>query len=476
MKKYIIVLNIFALLIACQSDDTYENLNEDPKNPTEVSPEFLFTSATVSLFDQMINLNVNTNIFRLLAQYLTPTTYTDEANYNLNNRNIPDNHWSELFRDVLFDLKDAKRYLNDDETISSSDRDIKLGQIEVLEVITWQILVDTFGNIPYSEALSPDETLLPEYDEASSIYDDLLARIDNAITNLEGNGEGFTEADVIYKGDLSLWQKFANSAKLRLAMRIADVNPSKSQTATEEAFNAGVFESQNDGAIIEYQSSPPNTNPLWVDLVQSGRSDFVIANTLVDIMNELEDPRREYYFDENLEEGYKGGVYGVNNSYPSFTHIGDPFLDPELPGILMDYVEVKFYLAEAAQRGYNVGQTAEDHYNEAVKASVLYYEGTEAEYQTYIAQPEVAYDATNWREQLGTQFWIAMFDNGFQGWSGWRKYDSPQLNIPTTSGSPVPLRYTYPIDEQNLNTTNYEAASSAIGGDQQQTALFWDIN
>ncbi len=141
----------------------------------------------------------------------------------------------------------------------------------------------------------------------------------------------------------------------------------------------------------------------------------------------------------------------------------------------MDYPEVEFYLAEAAQRGYNVGGTAGEHYNTAITASIEYWGGTEAQAMLIFHNQQVAYDAANWRKSIGTQFWLAMFDDPFEGWSVWRKFDAPKLNLPAIEQLPVPLRYTYPINEQNLNEANYNAASDAIGGDDQQTPLFWDV-
>ena len=114
MKKvYITVLSLI-LLTSCMSDDKYEGYNEDPKNPTQVDAAFLFNSATLSLVDQMTSTNVNTNIFRMLGQYWTETTYVDEANYDFTTRNIPQNHWSEMYRDVLLDLSDAKNRVMSD--------------------------------------------------------------------------------------------------------------------------------------------------------------------------------------------------------------------------------------------------------------------------------------------------------------------------------------------------------------------------
>lgn len=472
MKKYILTFIALATLWSCQTDEQYEDLNRDPKNPTEVAPDFLFTAATVNLGDQMASPNVNLNIFRFIAQYWSATTYLDEPNYNLNNRNIPQNHWSILYRNVIYNLVDAKERVNADEILSEEDKNARIAQIEVLEIYTWQVLVDTFGDIPYSEALIGAENTLPAYDDAASIYEDLISRI----TALDGdfNGQGFTNADVIYGGDMANWEKFANSLQLRLAMRISDVNSSLAQQTAEDAYSDGVFESNDESATIAYQTAPPNTNPLWEDLVQSGRSDYITANTVVDVMNDLDDPRRSAYFDQNLSGGeYVGGVYGGSNSFQNYTHVGSTFREPTHPGILMDYAEVKFYLTDAAENGYSVGESAEEHYEDAIRASIEYWGGTEDDADDYLSQSEVSYDGSE--EQLGTQFWLAMYDNPFQGWNVWRMYDAPEFNLPASTENPVPVRYTYPVNEQNLNEANWEAASTAIGGDEQGTRLFWDV-
>lgn len=473
MKKYLLTCIALATLWSCQKDEQYENLNNDPKNPKNVSAGFLFTAATVSLSDQMQSPNVNLNIFRFISQYLTATTYLDEPNYDLNTRNIADNHWSELYRDVIFDLKDAKTRVQNNALLTEDERKARIGQIEVVEIYAWQILVDTYGDIPYTEALNIMEFPLPGYDDDAAIYEDLISRLTAVRENFQA-GEGFSASDMIYHGDMVKWEKFANSLLLRMGMRLADVNPGLSQTAVNAAITGGVFESNTDNAIVVYAPTFPNTNPLWEDLVQSGRSDYVLANTIVDYMVSLSDPRMTTYFDDNLSGGYSGGEYGASSAFSTHTHMGEAFYDPTIPGILLDYAEIQFYLAEAAQRGgYATTMTAEQHYDEAVTASILYWNGTTAEATTYLGQADVAYDGTP--EQLATQFWIAMFNNPFQGWSVWRKFDAPTLNVAAESGLPVPLRYTYPISEQNLNPTNYNAASSAIGGDEQQTPVFWDV-
>ncbi|WBL21872.1 SusD/RagB family nutrient-binding outer membrane lipoprotein [Zunongwangia sp. HRR-M8] len=473
MKKYILSIFSLFVLFSC-SDDKYERMNENPKNPADVPASFLFSSATKDLMDQVTNLSVNNNIFRFVSQYLTATTYTQEPNFNLTDRNIPETHFAILYRDVLVDLKDA-------EEITAANADLlpeeevaaRLAQIKVLQVYTWHYLVDTFGNVPFTEALDTENNL-PVYDDALDIYNQLIT--DLTEINGDFNSAGFESQDLLFDGDMSKWQKFSNSLLLRIAMRLSESNPDIANNAVEIAISNGVMESNDDSAIFNYLDSPPNTNPLWEDLVQSGRSDYVTANTIVDYMNNLEDPRRSVYFDDNLNGEYTGGIYGASNSYSNYTHIGAEFREPTHPGILMDYAEVEFLITEAAARNIGGATDASSHYENAISASFQYWLGSTDGVEDYLSQSDVAYSNDNWEEKVATQFWIAMYDNAFQGWYVWRKFDNPSLNLPQVSENPIPLRFTYPIREQNLNSANYQQASDAIGGDELQTPLFWDVN
>ena len=244
MKKYIIAILSIAVFFSC-SDDQFESLNTDPKNPQDVAADFLFTSSTQALGDQMATPNVNLNIFRFISQYWTATTYLDEPNYNIVNRNIPSNHWARIYQNVLFDLEDAKNNVQEGQVISDGplseeDAAARIAQIEVLQVYAWQVLVDTFGDIPYESALQGSQNPLPEYSEAEIIYQDLINRLIEADDAL-ANGQGFTDADVIYEGNMNNWRKFSNSVLLRLAMRISESNPTLSQDAANTAIDNGVF-------------------------------------------------------------------------------------------------------------------------------------------------------------------------------------------------------------------------------------------
>ena len=130
-------------------------------------------------------------------------------------------------------------------------------------------------------------------------------------------------------------------------------------------------------------------------------------------------------------------------------------------------------MAEAVERGYNVPGTAKEHYDKAVTASINYWGESVG---NYLTQPGVAYSSANWEQLIGVQKWIALYSRGWDAWIEWRRLDYPLLIKPPTALSDIPLRFTYPVPEQNLNRANYDEASQAIGTDAVTTRLFWDIN
>jgi len=259
---------------------------------------------------------------------------------------------------------------------------------------------------------------------------------------------------------------------------MADANATLAKSTAEAAVSGGLFTSNDDNALFRFLSAT-HTNPLYEDLVQSGRNDFVPANTIVDIMNNLSDPRRPLYF-TTIGGVYSGGQYGYESPYSLYSHLADAIHQPNFPGIIMTYDEVRFYLAEAVERGFSVGGTASAHYEAGIKASIMFWGGLEADADTYIAQPSVAYATAtgNWRQKIGTQAWIALYTRGLEGYTTWRRMDYPTFNVGSliTSYDEIPIRFPYPVSEQTLNNASYTAAASAIGGDLISTPIFWDVN
>ncbi|GET26725.1 SusD/RagB family nutrient-binding outer membrane lipoprotein [Prolixibacter sp. NT017] len=484
-NRYWLLLVVIALLASCT--DKFEEYNTDTKNPSEVQGEWLFSNAEKTLSDQISSTNVNNNVWKLWAQYWTETTYTDEANYDIVNRTIAD--WTFYYYytgavsndGVLSDLQRAKELITAQTPSSDAGKTVqknKLYIIDLLQAYSYERLVDIFGSVPYSEALDINN-IHPKYDDGMSIYQDLIKRVDADIAGLDDSGDSFGSADLYYGGDVASWKKFANTLKVKLGITLADVDPSLAQSTVESAYQ-NAFTSSDDDCLMPYLTNTPNTNTLYEDLVLSGRHDFVPANTIVDIMNNLNDPRLPLYFSEN-GDSYVGGTYGESSPFDNYSHVSDKLLDPTFPGFILTYTELQFYLAEAAARGYNVGKTAEDYYNEGVKSSIIWWGGTAAEASAYLDKPSVNYTSAvsstgSWKEVIGTQSWLASYTRGLIGYTTWRRLDYPIFNLAPTIDSydQIPVRFTFPINEQTLNKDNYEAAASAIGGDLLTTKIFWD--
>lgn len=477
MKKLIIpVLYILPILFAgCRKNMT--DLNKDPKAATDVQGEMLFTGGQINYADAITTVDYNSNIFAFVAQYWAATTYTQESRYDLGNRNVPQNFWQTFYRDVLMNYDRGIKLMSAAPALTEDDQVIKKNKLAIAsinKVQAFAVMLNTFGNIPYTEAFNIDETATPKYDDQKTVYYALLDSLNKALGDLDESAESFGSQDLIYGGNVAKWIKFGNSLKLRMALLIDDVDHAKA-TALVVAAAPHVFTSAADNAVFRYREEPPNTNPIWDNLVQSNRNDFVPANTIVNMMNSLEDPRRPFYF-TLYNDGYRGGIYGNGNSFGEFSHVADEIQVPNFPADILSYAEVEFLLAEAVERGMAVGGTAAEHYNKAVAASIAEWGGTETEAAAYLANPKVAYATAEgtWKQKIGNQAWIALYLRGYDAWISWRKLGFPALKKPNLAVTDIPVRFTYPSAEQNLNEANYKQASEAIGGDEVTTKLFWD--
>jgi hypothetical protein len=485
MKK---IFALMIIILAISSCKKLQDLNTNTKNPLKVSGESLFTGAQVNLFQEMVTPNSNYNIWRLIAQQWTETTYTDESNYDLIDKTIPDNHWNWMYQYVIKDLDQASKIIASTAYPFDPGPAVKKNRLAIIEILTvysWSNLVETFGNVPYSQALNINN-LLPAYDDGLKIYENLIVRLDTAIVHLDPAYSSLDEADQMYHGDVAAWAKFANSLRLRMGMLLSDADPVIAKAAVERAVadENGLISSNSDNARLVYMSQPPNTNPIYDELVASGRHDYIPANTLVDTMNRMNDPRLPLYFTQvdtsssgDPQLVYLGGIYGESNDFTSYSHVADQLQVPTFEGLIFDYSETEFLLAEGAERGYNIGGgSAQEHYNNAIGASITYWGGSDSDVKTYLADRRVAYNTApgDYKRKIGFQKWIALYNRGFEAWTEWRKFNYPILIAPPRALSAIPLRFTYPIEEQTLNGANYAAASAAIGGDLVTTRLFWD--
>lgn len=460
-------------LISCERDIT--SLNEDPKHPSEVPSGNLLASSQYNSFYDISSPSVNGNNFVFFTQQLAEVTYTDETNYDLVTRNQPRRFFNSMYVSGINVLKQSKVALEKEKSGDVAVDNNKWAVLEISEIFLWESVVNTYGNVPYSEAFSPDQTLSPKYDDAATIYSDLIKRLDGAIAKVTPASKGYMEEDLVYKGDMLKWKKFANSIKLRLAMNLADVNPSLAKSTAEAAITAGVMASNTDSYSLVFDGGT-FTNPVYDEFVASNRNDFVPSSVVVNLMNTKADPRRSVWFTKTEAGSYVGGAFGSRNPFARFSHYQNVLLAKNAPANLLSYSEVLFLQAEAAARGYSAGNTAEEFYKLAVTASMQEQGVSASDIATYVAANP--YNSANWKKSIGEEAYVALFNKAYASWNFLRRLDYPVLNRPGNSNitSPYPYRMPYSSWEYTRNGTNVRAAASVIGGDKAETKLFWDIH
>src|SRR5450759_2265881 len=341
MKKILIFLFVFISVTGCTKLDS---LNENLKDASVVPGESLFNGATRALLNQLFTANVNNNNTLLFVQYFAETSYPQESQYDMVTRPITASNMNVMYRNVLMNYKEAARVLKATPLLAvpQKQRDNQLAIIEIMSVFTWSNVVETYGNMPYTEALDFTKPN-PKYDDGLTIYKDLISRLNAAIAILDplypGMGAGY---DNVYGGDAAgtaKWILFANSLKLRMGIMLSDI-PSEAalaktiiETAAPNVFKDPITSPANgDKFAVTFLTDSPNQNPFYTEVVGSGRSDFVLTNILVDPMNALNDPRRDGFMWTKIQHKniagldsvlnyYGGGQGSSDNSYTSFTHI-----------------------------------------------------------------------------------------------------------------------------------------------------------
>jgi hypothetical protein len=488
-------LGLGLLLGFSSCDKRFERLNTDPNNSTTTATSYLLTNAQKNMMDLTWDEWFNSRRGNQLSQYWASNQYSNESRYQFR-LEITNTYWRDFYALPLADLQEIIKLNSGDNKANFLGYGKNENQIAIAKILqTWlfQNMTDCWGPMPYSQALKGAEFSNPAYDSQEDIYLGLLAALDEAIALID-EGDASVKGDVIYDGDMTKWKKFANSLKMRVALRMSDTNRgTEARAAFEAAATSGGFTSNDDNALFSYLSTFPNINPQALDYVT--RNDFAASSTMVDELSRLADPRIGIYYEPAVNTGtFVGEVYGLSESNAAVTpnnsvsQRGTAILDNGAVGVYLDYAQVEFMLAEAAARGWGVSGTAADHYAAGIAASMDFWNDgsiSATNISDYIASAEVDYATLigagqTWKQVIGRQKWIALYMQGVQGWSEWRRLDFGILALPADNildGTTIPTRMKYPLDEQTLNGESYNAGLGLLNGlDNQATKLWWDVN
>lgn len=469
MKKYILLFIVF--ITSCS-----ESLNEININPNATEypdPAYLLTGIEKNGADLYWGNATNYGGTLLFVQHWAAIQYTDVDRYSItNSSNIVTTPWDTGYTTLITNLNTILRM--NDETANANYKGIAL----TLRSWVFLLLTDLYGDIPYSEA---GKSLIPVYDPQQKIYEGLQTDLAQALDLLNVNA-GNISGDIVYHGEINLWRKFATSLKLRIALRIADREP---ETAKQliSTLNTNELISNNDEIFQFVYTSSPYNNPQHEHFVS--RNDYRISKTIVDKLKTLNDPRLPIYADlpkNTFVFDYTGGANGLSNgdaNSQGFDNISLPgtyFISATAPAVIYSYAEVLFNLAEAIERGY-INGNANDFYEKAIKASFAQFGITDSNIiTTYLTQPSVQYNKVNWKKSIGEQKWIALFGQGPDAFTEWRRLDFPQLTAGPANvlNDNIPVRLFYPDTEQSLNKKNRETAVERLGGDLLTSKLWFD--
>lgn len=538
---YSFLLGSMVALSSCS--DLMDEKHDNPDAFTSTEIEYLFAKGAQQTLEINYADTYNYN-FRCLGTYLQTTARQEGENRNTLYQNIQDDlgRWNNYYvtrMNTLTEIDKIYATLSDEEQ-KSYQQYYEAGKI--LKAFNTAMATDFFGNMPYTEAFTARNVIYggtviyrPKYDTQKDIYymilDDLkeaAAYFKTATTN-----ETFNRQDIVYNGDCNGWYKFANSLRVRYAMRISNVDPDKAKSVLSEISLDQLITSNSDNADITVSGQDVAPDALWRAMRESHSSSqgfyMYAPEKMVNMFKEANDPRLYVLYqpatddDGNVYEGateiigYPASADDAINLINEYN--GKPASDPtKIPlrevygclntvtfrnnyqfpsGIGMTAADTYFCLAEAAHRGLFNGN-AEEFYNKGILLSVQNYYGyyknsdategkdetiantdvSDATLSSWLATSPYKFDASKALEQIATQKWMHFnFVQIYENWAEYRRTDLPILDDDRQSGTLLnkenaPVRFLYPAIEASMNTENYNAQSEYNKIDAR---LWWDV-
>lgn len=498
LKISVISLSVL-VLSSCMKD--FEEINTNPNNPVTTDVEYIFNFIIKEAAGEfgIVNAYNYTYVQRWVMQTAAVWGNSTMPPYTLFDQYRIQNMWEHYYSSLLVNTE-LLLQMTDNETDVNRHQAARIWKVFIFHRVT-----DLWGDVPYSEAWQlldeyTDETISPAYDTQESIYQDMLSILKDASSKIE-KSKGFYNNDMIFDGDLDLWIKFANSLRLRLAVRSGN-----QELVNEIITEDNLFSSNDEAAYFTYIETQDWWNPYYEINIdsknpsspdQTGTTTPKVSELMMRQLKDTDDPRLSIYaqtvetdnatyrgtpnlMDANKKENQAMGVGVTSTSY-----IGKYFSDdPTWTKPLLGYPEVCFLRAEAALRGWT-GEDAQYWYEEGVSKALSFYGIDDAEITDFVNNGD-PFD--NSLEQIITQKWVALFLDGWETFAEYRRTGYPQLkkydleldgikiisfdwvDVPRNY---VPGRLPYPDDENDLNHKNYQEAVDRMGGDSYYQQVWW---
>lgn len=528
MKRIIIYSACLVLLIQTGCTKRFDEINTDPNQTTAAlfNANYLLAEAEW----EYSNTGYNQLLFESMWSQVLASTYGyygngDKYVYSGSFTNYRNALWNADYRAASIAYKMQSLVVDKPEQSNLYN----IGALLKATII--QRLTDVYGDIPYSQAFMAETNTQPVYDKQQDIYMSLLNQVDSAVRALDTTKAKPTN-DIIYGGDIVKWKKYGYSLMLKMAMRLTKVDPATAQQWAEKAAAGGTFTNIEDNAKVKADNSTgfgnANTNALTV---ADDYREVRWSEPFIDYLKSTDDPRlgaiaevsqpglknnanqalagnNDPAVQIGLPNGYdlNGGATDIRSysKYPGASGSGDDiapvgkysrprtavYLDRSGINMILTYPEIEYLLAEAKERGWNVGGTsAAQHYANGLAgamASLAQFNnaasinaGTISAYVA--AHPLDESSVTAAIAQINTQYWVATgsFFEFIENWVNWRRSGYPVLDPVKYPGNfsngTIPRRVEYESNEPANNPVNYNEAVSRQGADEWTTRVWWDV-
>jgi hypothetical protein len=485
------IIKIFfgmGLLVTTSCKKNFLDINVDPNNPTTVSVDLVLPTALVySAYDLGNPYQVLAGFW---AQYWTqgPTgsQFAVYDQYTITSSTF-NRQWQDVYAGSLNDFK----YLVDEGQRTGNENYSAIGKI--MQAYMFQYMTDLHGDVPFSEALQGSAILNPKFDSQQDIYDGLIKLVDEGLAFLDENSDKHPGADdFFFHGDMHLWKKFANTLKLKIYLRQAYVRPAVAEAGIKALYAANAeFIDQDEEAAVPFTETTFKQNPLFA-YVNNREFNVLASQTGLNAFTSLDDPRVDKFYQRATAAPNTGNHFGIiqgqGRILPNPATLNDKqFSKPgpaiggapggaAAPVIFLSEAESYFLQAEAVARGWGTGD-AEQLYFDGIALSFLRWGYSIAQFNTYAAQPEVAFPVAGTIEAklkaIIFQKWLSMAGSqNVEAWTEWRRTGYPDIfTISATSniGSKFPARLLYPDSEvtANPNTPAQKTVTDKV---------WWDVN
>ncbi len=486
MYKILSLILAVALIAACSKLEDFGDTNVNPGATNTPN-----TAALLSNVLSGVGGFASQNGPSLYCQFISETQYPDFSQYAANLASP-----AGTYAGSLYDLQNIILTNSDEKTKTAASlngaNENQIAIARILKAYIYWTMTDRWGDIPYKDALKGDPNVT--YDTQEVIYKDLIKELTEAVAQFTSGAA--IKGDIAYDGSTAKWQKFANSLRMLMALRLSKQYPGASEYAAVEfkaalADGAGYIATNADNFKLTY-SGGNFRNPYYN--MYDGRKDFGESATMTTMLvTTLGGDLRSGVFGATSTgaPSTQGVPYGQKretvtawtNANPNYAYVFAPsFRTEKSPLYIVKASSVLLARAEAADRGWTTETASTQTLYEAGIAASFTQWGLAAPTAGYLTGPNVALSAAFGTganvSKIATQQWIAYFPDGIQGWSNWRRTNVPALlPAPDATNDPkvIPRRYMYGTTDYSLTKVGVEAAVSRLtGGDKMDSRVWWD--